>query len=100
MPETSRKQDMSENNPNPEIRRVTANQRKDRIQSGALFDAPPPRKPRKSGRGYNLVALLFLLATLGLIVYFALIWVEPFSPLNPLAPPTPLPIVVTATPSF
>jgi hypothetical protein len=69
-----------------------------------LKDPPRPRPikttaPRKQGNdlGRNLIALFFLLATCGVITYFVLIWQNPYSTLNPLAPPTPLPQVITAT---
>ena len=64
---------------------------------------PPKRRPaakpqpRSSDLGRNLIALFFLLASCGVIAYIALIWQNPYSTLNPLAPPTPLPIVITAT---
>ncbi len=38
-----------------------------------------------------------MLASCGLITYFGLLWQNPYSSLNPLAPPTPLPLVITAT---
>src|SRR5579871_2100007 len=67
-----------------------------------LKDPPRPRPtpPRSSGRHdtpRNLIALFFLLASCLLITYFAVIWQNPYSALNPLAPPTPLPRVLTAT---
>ena len=65
---------------------------------------PPKRKPaakrpapRSSDLGRNLVTLFFLLASCSVIAYIAIIWQNPYSALNPLAPPTPLPIVITAT---
>jgi hypothetical protein len=75
-------------------------------------EAPPPtaplrdppkrpaakqQPPRSSDLGRNLVALFFLLASCGVIAYIAVIWQNPYSTLNPLAPPTPLPLVITAT---
>lgn len=59
--------------------------------------APPP--PPKRGRGcfYNLLALLFLALTAGAIWLGVTIYNNPYSLLNPLPPPTPLPIVITAT---
>lgn len=64
----------------------------------------PPRRPvtqpprsRAGNRARNLVSGFFLLATCGVIAYIAVIWNDPYSALNPLAPPTPIPIVVTAT---
>ncbi|MCA9887014.1 MAG: hypothetical protein KC546_01525 [Anaerolineae bacterium] len=47
--------------------------------------------------GSNILALLFLLATIGLIAVIILIWQNPYSQLNPFPPPTPF-IEVTATP--
>lgn len=62
------------------------------------------RTPKRQGnRGsclYNLITLLFLAGSVALVIYFVLVWLDPFSPLNPLSPPTPLPMVVTATPEF
>jgi hypothetical protein len=63
-------------------------------------NAPKPKPaPRKQGGGcfYNLMTLIFLLGTGGLIAYYYQVWVDPYSPLNPLAPPTPF-IEVSATP--
>ncbi len=48
-------------------------------------------------RSRNLITVFFLLASCGVITYFAVIWQNPYSALNPLAPPTPLPLVITAT---
>lgn len=47
--------------------------------------------------GYNLLTLLFLLGTGGLIAYFVHVWSDPFTPLNPLSPPTPY-VQITTTP--
>lgn len=57
------------------------------------------RPPRKAGSdlGRNLVTLFFVLASCGVVTYFVLIWQNPYSTLNPLAPPTPIPQVITAT---
>jgi hypothetical protein len=55
----------------------------------------PPR--RASSWGYNLLSFLFMIGSLALIVYFVHIWNNPYSPLNPLAPPTPY-IQITTTP--
>ncbi len=46
---------------------------------------------------HNLVALIFLLATCGLLYYFSIIWRDQYSPLNPLAKPTPF-VEVSETP--
>jgi hypothetical protein len=64
-----------------------------------MTNRTPKRKSNRGGCLYNLITLLFLLGSVALIVYFALIWVDPYSALNPLSPPTPLPLVVTATPA-
>lgn len=57
---------------------------------------PTPR--RRSARTANLVTAFFLLATVGVIVYTGLLVADPYTPLNPLPPFTPVPIIVTATP--
>jgi hypothetical protein len=44
-----------------------------------------------------LLTVLFALATCGVLVYVIYLWQNPYSALNPLAPPTPLPVVLTAT---
>ncbi|MBI1258460.1 MAG: hypothetical protein GC204_13415 [Chloroflexi bacterium] len=68
-----------------------------------LKDPPKQRPPVKrknnssSDLGRNLVSLFFLLASCGVIAYIAILWQNPYSTLNPLAPPTPLPVVITAT---
>jgi hypothetical protein len=57
--------------------------------------APPPK------RGFpcrDLIALFFILAAIGLAGYFIYIWQNPYSPLNPLAPPLLPPLVVSQTP--
>jgi hypothetical protein len=59
--------------------------------------APVPRQPRRTWP-YNLVALLFFVASIAVAVYYYLIARDPFSPLNPLPPFTPLPIIITTTP--
>jgi hypothetical protein len=68
-------------------------QRRPRRQSQRA--APPPR------RGFpcrDLIAVFFILAALGLAGYFVYIWLNPYSPLNPLAPPLLPPLVVSQTP--
>jgi hypothetical protein len=73
----------------------------DAFQEAKPAPAPlqhPGRKPRRHGDWrHNLIAVLFLLATLGLCGYFTVIWQNPYSALNPLAPPTDF-ILVTETP--
>ncbi len=71
-------------------------------ETAMLKEPPPPRKaiprkPRRDPRPYNLVALLMLMLTCGVIGYLVLVWQNPFSALNPLAPPTLLPRIITAT---
>lgn len=80
---------------------------RDRFPSLPDEPAPPPRRPRRapvserasdaSDRSRNLIALFFLLLTFAALGYFLVIWQNPYSPLNPLAPPTPLPLMITAT---
>lgn len=61
-----------------------------------LHEAPPVEyEPIRWGS--NLLTLLFLVATIGLIVAIASIWQNPYSPLNPFPPATRY-IEVTATP--
>jgi hypothetical protein len=59
----------------------------------------PPVKRENAGRNrtINLITLFFLLASCGAVAYFAFIWNNYMSPLNPLAPPTPMPVLITAT---
>jgi len=45
----------------------------------------------------NLVAILFFLASIGLIVAFSIIFVNPYTALNPFPPFTPIPLLITAT---
>jgi hypothetical protein len=66
-------------------------------QSRRRRRAPSQAKADASDRTRNLISLFFLLATFGVLGYFVLIWQNPYSPLNPLAPPTPLPLMITAT---
>jgi len=47
----------------------------------------------------NRVTLIALALSLGLIVYFGVLWVDPYSRLNLFAPPTPFPLVVSMTPT-
>jgi hypothetical protein len=104
--------------PTTSLRRVSARDRKTEIRAEALFEKPPtqPNKPRtesrpkstptasrrpaprKSNRRANLISVLFALLTVLMLAYMALLWVNPFTPLNPLPPFTPLPLIITATP--
>lgn len=64
-------------------------------------EMPPPPAPaprRRRSWPYNVATFFFVLATLAALGYFALLWVNPYHPLNPLPPFTPLPIIITATP--
>lgn len=60
---------------------------------------PAPKPPRRwqGDWRHSLVAVFFLLATVMLCGYYAYIWQNPYSSLNPLAPPTPF-VVVSWTP--
>jgi hypothetical protein len=67
-----------------------------------LADEPPPADDAPAPRRrpvwlLNLVTIFFALATIALLVYFGLLWSNPYHPLNPLPPYTPLPVIVTAT---
>ena len=60
--------------------------------------APKPGRIRREGNWrHNVVALIFAIATIALLIYFNIIWNDPYSALNPLAPPTPF-VFVTETP--
>lgn len=58
-----------------------------------------PRTPEEKARDrlYNVIAALFALGTVAALGIVLFLWGNYNSPLNPLAPPTPLPIVITAT---
>ena len=58
---------------------------------------PPPVVYEPIKWGSNLLALLFLVATMGLILALYLVWQDPYSQLNPFPPPTRY-IEITATP--
>lgn len=50
---------------------------------------PKPKYRRaKHARRNNFITLVFILLTLGVCGYYSLIWVDPLTVLNPLAPPT------------
>ncbi len=53
----------------------------------------PPRRKKPSGGGgpYKFLAFLFLIGTLGIIVFIGILVQNPASPLNPFPPKTPLP---------
>lgn len=66
-----------------------------------ITDSPVEPKQRSTGkRGVfaNLFTIVFILIALSIVGYFAFIVINPDSELNVLAVPTPLPIVITATP--
>jgi hypothetical protein len=91
------------------IRRVSSKDRKQRIKAeGPLFPEdskphrrPPEQRPIKRGpaRIYNLITVLFLIATIGVMIYVGIIFTNPYSALNPLPPNTPIPQIITATPT-
>ncbi len=58
--------------------------------------APVPGRTRFGCR--DLVAVIFVLGTIAAGGYFLYIWNNPYSPLNPLSPPVPPPLVVSETP--
>ncbi len=58
---------------------------------------PRPARSRGRNRAYNLLTLLFTAGGCGLLAYFAALWQNPYSEINPFAPFTPPPIVITAT---
>lgn len=57
--------------------------------------ADPAQKSRD--RLYNLLAVVFAVGTVLGILSFIYLWNNYNSPINPLAPPTPMPNIVTAT---
>lgn len=62
--------------------------------------APPRTARRQRYRGswrHDVVAVLFLVATVALGVFYGWVWQNPYAPENPFALPTPY-IFVTATP--
>lgn len=66
-------------------------------------DAPPPPPAatpprRRSTWRYNLATVFFVLASCGVFSYYTLIALDPYTPLNPLPPFTPVPLVITTTP--
>lgn len=62
----------------------------------------PSTKPKRRSSNtlfYNFIALMFVLATVAALVYFVFLWNNYNSPLNPFAPPTPMPNFIIVTPS-
>jgi hypothetical protein len=53
--------------------------------------------PPKNTGWANLMTVLFLLATVGVIAAGIVIYQDPYTPINVFAPPTPQPIIITAT---
>ncbi|MCU0499288.1 MAG: hypothetical protein MUF87_18195 [Anaerolineae bacterium] len=49
-----------------------------------------PMAQRRPLKRQDLIAALFVLLTIGTIGLFAVIWQNPYSPLNPFAPPAPV----------
>jgi hypothetical protein len=68
-----------------------------KVKDESILEAAP-ETPRRGFMRQDAIALLFAFGTIGLCAYFTFVWFNPYSPLNPLAPPTPLPRVITATP--
>lgn len=61
-------------------------------------EAPPVPTARSRGDWrHNLIAFVFFVATIGLCGVYSIIWNNPWTPLNPLAPPTSF-YVITETP--
>ena len=58
--------------------------------------ASPPAKPRRRGL-YNLITLLAILGIFAAVGFFAVLWVDPYSSLNPFPRATPF-VYVTSTP--
>lgn len=58
-----------------------------------------PSQPASGGKHIvaNLLTIVFLMGTIGMGVLIAVITKDPYTPLNPFPPFTPLPIVITAT---
>jgi hypothetical protein len=83
----------------------TATQEADRFPPLApQEDRPRPAapksgpKPKRSLAWQDKVAIFFALATISMIAYVALLISNPYTPLNFFAPPTPMPLLITATP--
>ncbi|MEM6280931.1 MAG: hypothetical protein AAF787_01955 [Chloroflexota bacterium] len=69
-------------------------------QSPNLYPQKQPTPPakKKGNRVLSVLVILFtLLITGGIVGYAVFIFQNPYSSLNPLAPPTPFPEVITAT---
>lgn len=65
-----------------------------------LEDSYYPPVKKRSNRGlYNLISLIFLLATCGVCGLLFTIYNDPYTAINPFPPNTPFPLVVTETPA-
>ncbi len=64
--------------------------------TGPTRQSKPVYRRAKHSRRNNFLTLLFLLSTIGVLAFYGLIWTDPQTPLNLLAPPTSFRIV-TAT---
>jgi hypothetical protein len=58
----------------------------------------PPSTPEQVA-GRNRVTALFTVLSIALVAYFVMLWNDPYSALNPFAPPTPFPVIVSMTPT-
>lgn len=68
--------------------------------SAAPRPAYAPRRRRRRAWPYNLAALLFLALACGACAWVAAIWVEPYGAFNLFPPLTPVPVVVSMTPTI
>ena len=59
----------------------------------------PPQKKKSHARVWNIFTILILVALLCVLSYFALIFLNPNSSLNPFPPPTLNPALYTLTPT-
>jgi hypothetical protein len=59
---------------------------------------PDPRRAAQDAR-FDQIAAIMLLLTILIGSYIGILWIDPYSPLNLFAPPTPLPIFVSMTPT-
>lgn len=67
-------------------------------RAAAAAAQPDPRRAAQIAQMNQITAALLAL-TLILGIYIGILWVDPYSPLNLFAPPTPLPIFVSMTPT-
>ncbi len=78
--------------PLPDQERPPARPQRRRVQPAAAA------RRRRGSPWRDAIALLFILGALAAGAYFIFIWNNPYSPLNPLAPPLPPPVIVSETP--